>query len=175
MATAAIDLRAYIRDIPDFPKKGIVFKDITPLLADGPAFRRSIEMLAEPLKQKQVTKIVGIESRGFIFGGAVAEMLGVGFIPVRKKGKLPHKTLAVSYSLEYGTDSLEMHVDPDIHGERVAVIDDVLATGGTAKAVAELIEKSGAQTASMSFLIELLFLNGREKLSGWPLHTLIPF
>jgi adenine phosphoribosyltransferase len=174
-AEAGADLKAFIRDIPDFPKKGIVFKDITPLLGDGPAFRKTIDGLAEIGRANGVTKVAAIESRGFIFGSAVAHALGVGVVPVRKKGKLPHKTLSATYQLEYGTDTLEMHVDALHKGEKVLVVDDVLATGGTAAAVTDLVRKAGASPVALSFVIELLFLGGRGKLDGLPVTSLIQY
>jgi adenine phosphoribosyltransferase len=173
--TAAVDLKSFIRDVPDFPKPGIVFKDITPLLADGPAFRQVIEGLAALGRAKGATKVVAIESRGFIFGAAVAQALGVGVVPVRKKGKLPYRTISASYALEYGTDTLEMHVDALAKGDRVLLVDDVLATGGTAAAVVDLVRKGGAEPAALAFVIELLFLNGRAKLPGLPVEALIRY
>ncbi len=173
MPTKTLDLKSFIRDVPDFPKKGIMFKDITPLLADGGAFRQTIEGLSA--KAAGVTKVIAIESRGFIFGSAVANALGVGVVPVRKKGRLPYKTLSASYALEYGTDTLEMHVDALHKDDRVLIVDDVLATGGTARAVIDLVRKSGGNPVGLAFVIELLFLNGREKLDGIPSSTLIQY
>jgi adenine phosphoribosyltransferase len=170
-----VDLKSFIRDVPDFPKPGIVFKDITPLLSDGPAFRRVIKELAAAGKASGVTKVVAIESRGFIFGSAVAHELGVGVIPVRKKGKLPYKTISATYQLEYGTDILEMHVDALSKGDKVLIVDDVLATGGTAQAVIELVRKTGGTPTALAFVIELLFLDGRTKLEGLPVSALLRF
>ncbi|MFH2071004.1 MAG: adenine phosphoribosyltransferase [Elusimicrobiota bacterium] len=161
------ELKKIIRDVPDFPKKGIIFKDITPVLKDGAAFRKTIDLLCERYKNIKIDKIVSMESRGFIIGSVVAYKLGCGFVPVRKKGKLPHKTEKVEYTLEYGTDVLEIHRDAITPGEKVLIVDDVLATGGTAAAVGELIRKLGAETVGMAFLIELSFLNPREKLKGY--------
>lgn len=169
------ELKSFIRDIPDFPKKGIVFKDITPLLGNGPAFRRTIEGLAEAGRAQGATKVAAIESRGFIFGSAVAHALGVGVVPVRKKGKLPHTCLSATYQLEYGTDTLEMHVDAVEKGERVLIVDDVLATGGTAAAVTDLVRKAGGQPVALAFVIELDFLKGRSKLNGLSVSSLIQY
>src|SRR3989338_4227803 len=169
------DLRDAIRDIPDFPKKGILFKDITTLLTRGDLFRKVIDELAAHYQSKNVEKIVSIESRGFIFGSALAYKLGAGLVPVRKKGKLPHKTVTASYQLEYGTDTLEMHADALDGGARVLVVDDLLATGGTAKATAGLGEKVGGKIAGYAFLIELLFLKGRNNLKNYEVHSLIQY
>jgi adenine phosphoribosyltransferase len=158
----------YIRDIPDFPKEGIVFKDITPLLASPEGFRAAIDTLAAEYADAGITKVMGAEARGFIFGGALAYRLGAGFVPARKPGKLPWQTTTHEYELEYGTDSLEVHTDAVGPGDVVLIVDDVLATGGTAAAKAALVEKMGAKVAGFAFLIELDFLAGREKL-GEPL------
>jgi adenine phosphoribosyltransferase len=166
-------LRSSIRDVPDFPKPGIAFKDITPVLADGRLFRSVTDRFAEELKGLGVTKIVGIDARGFIFAGAVASQLGLGFIPIRKKGKLPWKTRSASYQLEYGESVVEIHVDAVKKGEKVALIDDVLATGGTAAAAIKLLEECGAVVVRAEFLMELGFLAGREKLGGTPLVSLV--
>ena len=166
-------LRSSIRDVPDFPKPGIVFKDITPVLADGRLFRSVTDRFAEELKGLGVTKIVGIDARGFIFAGAVASQLGLGFIPIRKKGKLPWTTRSASYQLEYGESVVEIHVDAVKKGEKVALIDDVLATGGTAAAAIKLLEECGAVVVRAEFLMELGFLVGREKLGGTPLVSLV--
>jgi adenine phosphoribosyltransferase len=166
-------LRSSIRDVPDFPKPGIVFKDITPVLADGRLFRSVTDRFAEELKGLGVTKIVGIDARGFIFAGAVASQLGLGFIPIRKKGKLPWTTRSASYQLEYGESVVEIHVDAVKKGEKVALIDDVLATGGTAAAAIKLLEECGAVVVRAEFLMELGFLAGREKLGGTPLVSLV--
>ena len=168
-------LRAMIRDIPDFPKPGIVFKDITPMLADAQCMSVAIDLLAEHWIGKGVTHVIGIESRGFIFGAAVANRLAAGFVPVRKPGKLPHKTDRVAYDLEYGTDAVEMHVDAVDHGARVIVVDDLMATGGTAAATVELARRRSATVLGESFLIELSFLNGREKLPGLFLQSIVKY
>jgi adenine phosphoribosyltransferase len=159
-----VDFDSYIRDIPDWPKEGVVFKDITPLLASPEAFKATIDTLAEAYADAGVTKVMGAEARGFIFGGALAYRLGAGFVPARKPGKLPWKTTSVSYELEYGTDSLEVHADALGDDDIVLIVDDVLATGGTAGAKAELINATGATVAGFAFLIELDFLGGRQKL-----------
>jgi len=168
-----VDLEAYIRDIPDFPKEGILFKDITPLLANTDGFRQAIDMLAEPYRGAGVTKVLGAEARGFILGGALAYALGAGFVPARKPGKLPWNTTSASYELEYGTDSLEMHEDAVGPGDVVLIIDDVLATGGTAAAKADLARRSGADLAGYAFLLELDFLGGRSKLGDERVVSLI--
>lgn len=162
-----------IRDVPDFPKKGIIFKDITPLLADPQGLTQTIEGLIEPFRNAGVEIICGTESRGFIFGTAAAVMLGVGFVPIRKRGKLPCKTLRAEYSLEYGTDSLEIHADAIKPGQRVLMIDDLLATGGTMEAACELVEKLGGQVVGVAFVLELCFLNGRKRFSKYNVHSLI--
>jgi len=159
-----VDLSTYIRDIPDWPKEGIVFKDITPLLASPEGFRQAIDTLAEDYAGTGVTKVMGAEARGFIFGGALAYTLGAGFVPARKPGKLPWTTTSVTYDLEYGTDSLEVHADAVGPGDKVLIVDDVLATGGTAAAKAELVRATGAEVAGFAFLIELDFIGGRAKL-----------
>jgi adenine phosphoribosyltransferase len=168
-------LRRIIRDVPDFPKPGIIFKDITTLLADPEALKRAIDLLAERYRDKRIDKVIGIESRGFIFGPAVAYLIGAGFVPVRKPGKLPAETIAIEYELEYGTDKLEMHKDALKAGERVLIIDDLIATGGTAVAVAELVKKLGAELVEMAFLIELTFLEPRKKLGKLPVHTILKY
>ncbi len=162
-----------IRDIPDFPKPGIIFKDITPLLADLQALKKTCDLLAEPYKGKSIDKVVGIESRGFIFAPLVAERLGAGFVPVRKPGKLPAAVHSQSYELEYGTDTVEIHADAVKQGEQVVMLDDLLATGGTMEAACKLVEKVGGEIAGVSFVIELGFLPGRERLSGYEVHSLI--
>jgi adenine phosphoribosyltransferase len=154
----------YIRDIQGFPKKGILFKDITPLLNDAKARKKCLQILVSTLKEKQIDKVIGVESRGFLFGMLLAQELNVGFVPVRKPNKLPYDTISASYELEYGTDALEIHTDAIQKGDRVLIHDDVLATGGTAKAVCELVEKLGGIIVQCNFLIELTFLNGRKKL-----------
>jgi adenine phosphoribosyltransferase len=164
-----------VRDVPDFPKPGIVFKDITPLLADAGLFRQALEALAGRAAALRPDKVVAIESRGFIFGGALAHILGVGLVPVRKPGKLPWRKIGRSYALEYGTDLLEMHEDAVGAGERALVVDDVIATGGTARAVGELIESVGARVAGFSFLIELSFLHGRDQLAPHEVQSLLVY
>jgi len=168
-------LRQMIRDIPDFPKKGVVFKDITTLLRDAKAFSQSIDLLSSVLLGRNYDALVGIESRGFIFASGLAYKLGKGLIPVRKPGKLPAQTVQVSYQLEYGTDSLEMHADAIERGQRVIIVDDVLATGGTARAVAELVEKVGGKVDALGFLVELDFLNGRRKLSDYEVLSILRY
>jgi adenine phosphoribosyltransferase len=169
------DLAAHIRDIPDFPKPGILFKDITPLLLDPDALSQAIDELATWARPLDVDFVVAAEARGFILGAAIARELGVGFVPARKPGKLPHDTIAAEYILEYGVDALEMHADALAHGARVLLHDDLLATGGTAKALASLAEGRGAKIAGCAFLVELAFLNGREPLAGYDVHSLISY
>lgn len=169
------DLIASIRGIPDFPKPGILFRDITPLLAEPKLFKTTIDLLAEPYLKTTVDYAVGIESRGFLFASALAYRLNCGVVPVRKKGKLPYQTLSVTYDLEYGQDTVEIHRDAFGKSKKVLIVDDVLATGGTAKATAELVEKAGGKLVGISFLIELLALKGREKISQYPVHSLIQF
>lgn len=168
-------LKQLIRDVPDFPKPGILFKDITTLLRDSGGLRSAIDCLAEPYREARLDKVVGIESRGFIFGAAVADRLGVGFVPVRKPGKLPAATLSASYALEYGTDTLEMHRDALGPGQRVLVVDDLLATGGTARAAVSLVRECGAEVAGVAFLIELEALNGRAQLPDEQLFTVLRY
>lgn len=176
MAAATLDkLKASIRDVPDFPKAGILFKDITPLLQNPELFKSSIERLAGPFRGKGITHVASVESRGFIFGAPVAYQLNAGYVPIRKKGKLPGKTISYSYDLEYGTDTLEIHGDAFEPSARVLIIDDVLATGGTAFACCQLVKKLKAQVAGLSFVIELEFLKGREKLRGYDVLTLIRY
>jgi adenine phosphoribosyltransferase len=176
-ATSALEpmLRSLIREIPNFPKPGIDFKDITPLLADATAFRRATEAMAEPFAQDGITHVVGIESRGFILAAPIAQQLGAGFIPVRKPGKLPHTVERIDYALEYGVDALEMHRDSLQWGHRVLVVDDVLATGGTAKATCDLIELAGAQLIGCSVLLALTDLPGLEVLKNRRVHTVLRF
>lgn len=169
------ELRALIRDVPDFPSPGIMFKDITPLLANGPAWRATVSHLADLHAGIAVDRVVGIEARGFVLGAAVAYHLGVGFVPVRKPGKLPGRTATVPYDLEYGQDSLEMHLDAVQAGQRVLVVDDVLATGGTAAAALRLVQDAGAQVVAVTFLLELAFLQGRSRLDGAPARSLITY
>jgi adenine phosphoribosyltransferase len=161
-----VEIMKHIRDVPDFPKPGILFKDITPLLKDGAAFRLVTDLLEEQLKGERLDLIVGIEARGFIFGAALAQRLGVGFVPVRKPGKLPYRSTRVTYDTEYSTDSLEMHEDAIAKGTRVAIVDDLLATGGTAGATARLIEQQGGTVVKFAFVVELDFLSGRGRLGG---------
>jgi adenine phosphoribosyltransferase len=168
-----MDLESYIRDIPDFPKPGVMFKDITPLLADPQAFAETIDRLAEPYADAGITRVLGAEARGFILGGALACRLGAGFVPARKPGKLPWTTTSAEYALEYGTDQLEMHVDAVGPGDVVLIVDDVLATGGTAAAKADLVTRSGGAVAGYAFLLELDFFHGREKLGDHRVVSLI--
>jgi adenine phosphoribosyltransferase len=168
-------LRAGIRDVPDFPKKGIIFKDITPILSDGSLFRMSIDAFLQHCEGKKIDKVVGIDARGFLFGSAVAYELGVGFVPIRKRGKLPFKTEIAKYSLEYGEAEMEMHVDAMAPGEQVVLIDDLLATGGTSAAAAALIKKVGGQLVEAIFLIELEFLRGRANLAPVPTTSFLKF
>jgi adenine phosphoribosyltransferase len=168
-------LRASIRDVPDFPKPGIVFKDITPVLADAALFVRTTDALAMSVRDAKITHVVAIESRGFIFGAPVAQALRASFVPMRKPGKLPHKTEREEYALEYGTDALEMHRDGLTAGARVLVVDDVLATGGTAAAACRLVERVGASVVACAFVIELGFLNGREKLGARRMAALVTY
>ena len=172
---AAVDLKSKIRDVPDFPKPGIVFKDIMPLLADARAFAQMLDELAAWAGERRPDLVVGAEARGFITGGALANKLGCGFVAARKPGKLPWRTVSAKYALEYGFDSLEVHADAITQGARVLVHDDVLATGGTAKAKAELVEQLGGTVVGALFIISLEFLNGREKLSGYDVHSLIQY
>ena len=170
-----LDLASYIRDIPDFPTKGIVFRDIMPLLRDGRAFREAIRALAKRHQGQRPDAIVAIESRGLILGSALAYELGVGVVPVRKEGKLPHKTYRVTYALEYGQDTLEIHQDALGSGDRVLLVDDLLATGGTMEATIKLVEQCGGQIVELAFLIELLDLKGRQRLAPHPIISLIQY
>jgi adenine phosphoribosyltransferase len=172
---SADELRTFIRDVPDFPKKGVVFKDITPLLRSARALERSIHELADPYRRAGVTQVAGIESRGFIFGSCVARVLGAGFIPIRKPGKLPWTKRRNEYLLEYGSDALEIHDDALDDTDRVLVVDDVLATGGTAAAAAALVRGFGAKLVGIATVIELTFLDPRKKLEGVEIHTLIRY
>ena len=169
------NLKAKIRHVPDFPKPGILFYDITTLLNDPQGFRDTIGALATPYQGRNIDQVVGIESRGFILGAAVANALGAGFVPIRKPGKLPSKCHREDYALEYGTDGLEIHADAVKHGQRVLVVDDVLATGGTAKAAAGLVRRIGGDLVGMSFLIELNFLKGRDKLAGEDVFSVLQY
>ncbi len=168
-------LRTRIRDIPDFPKPGIVFKDITPLLADEVAFSTVIDEIVVSFGRGTIDKVVGIEARGFIVASPVAYHFGAGFVPVRKRGKLPWETVGETYELEYGEETLEIHRDAILPGERVAIVDDVLATGGTASATAKLVEQLGGKVQGMAFLIELGFLNGRKRLSDYEILSLLTY
>jgi len=168
-------LRGRIRDVPDFPKKGILFKDITPLLADVEAFRTCIQLMVERLDRTSVSAVIGIESRGFMFGAALADKLGVGFIPVRKPGKLPAATFRAEYELEYGSDAVEIHQDALSPGDRVVVVDDLIATGGTAKATGELVRKCGAEVAAFVFVINLVALEGAKKLAPAHVVTILDY
>lgn len=168
-------LKAHIRDIPDFPKKGVLFRDITPMLADPAALALSIELMANRYRGKKVDLVVGAESRGFIFGTAVACALSAGFIPIRKAGKLPHHRIKCDYELEYGTDSLEMHSDAILHGQRVVIVDDLLATGGTLKAACDLVTQLGGHIVGISVLIELDALRGRDKLKPHPVNSVVQY
>jgi adenine phosphoribosyltransferase len=171
----SVDLEARIRDIPDFPKPGILFKDITPLLLDPDALRASVRELADWVRPREVDFVVAAEARGFILGAALAIELGAGFVPARKPGKLPSDTIAAEYILEYGVDALEMHADALAHGARVLLHDDLLATGGTARALAELVQETGAELVGCAFLVELAFLGGRERLQGFDVHALVSY
>jgi adenine phosphoribosyltransferase len=170
-----IDLASRIRDVPDFPQKGIVFKDITTLLKDGPAFRESISSMVSQVRGWNVEVVVGMESRGFIFAAPIAYELGVGFVPVRKLGKLPADTISAEYALEYGTNTLELHVDAIDEGQRVLVVDDLLATGGTVGATIDLVERLGGEVVGTAFLVELTSLDGRRRLDGYRVSTLVSY
>jgi len=172
---SAVDLRGRIRDIPDFPKPGILYKDITPLLLDAGALRTAVSELAGWVRPREVDFVVAAEARGFILGAALAIELGAGFVPARKPGKLPSDTISAEYILEYGVDALELHSDALAHGARVLVHDDLLATGGTARALAELVQGTGAEIVGCGFLVELGFLGGRERLEGFDVHALVTF
>jgi adenine phosphoribosyltransferase len=174
-STAVIDLRAYIRDVPDFPKPGILFKDITPLIARPEAFRATIARLAEVIEGRQIDTVAAAEARGFIFGAPLAIALGVGFIPIRKPGKLPHATVALEYQLEYGSDRLEVHADAFFAGRRVLLLDDVLATGGTMRACCDLVAQTGAEVVACAFVIELAFLEGRKRLAPYEVLSLLAY
>jgi adenine phosphoribosyltransferase len=169
------ELKDAIRDVPDFPKKGILFKDITTLLKEGDKLRKAVDALCEQYKNVKVDKVLGVEARGFIFAPMVAYKLGAGFVPVRKPGKLPSKTKAVTYDLEYGTDTLEIHEDAIGKGDKVLIIDDLLATGGTAAGVVKMVRELGGEILGVGFLIELTFLNGKEKLRGVDVFSLIQY
>jgi len=175
VSNALEQLRAAVRDVPDFPKKGIVFKDITPILNDPALFRTSIDLFLERCRGKKIDKIVGIDARGFLFGSAVAYELGVGFVPIRKRGKLPYKTDVAKYSLEYGEAEMEMHTDAITADERIVLVDDLLATGGTSAAAAALIRKAGGQLLEAQFLIELEFLHGRKQIEPTPVISFLKY
>ncbi len=168
-------LRTGVRDVPDFPKKGIVFKDITPILKDGELFRASVDVFLGQCRGKKIDKIVGIDARGFLFGSAVAYALGIGFVPLRKKGRLPYKTESAKYALEYGEAEMELHIDAIVRGEQIVLIDDLLATGGTSASAATLIKKVGGELLEAIFLIELEFLHGREKLAPTPITSFLKY
>ena len=171
------DLAQSIRAIPDYPKPGIIFRDITTLLGDARAFRRAVDTLLLPFVGTKVDKVAGIEARGFILGGAAAHQLSAGFVPIRKKGKLPHATVSIAYSLEYGVDEMEMHEDAVQKGERVILVDDLIATGGTAEAATKLLQSLGADVVAAVFVVDLPDLGGRKKVEalGVPVHTLVAF
>jgi adenine phosphoribosyltransferase len=175
MAAETVELEKFIRSIPDWPKKGILFRDITPLLADAKAFAAAVDALCADFADAGVDYVAAVEARGFIFGAAVARKLGAGFVPIRKKGKLPFKTESVTYNLEYGTDTLEVHSDAFESGAKVLMVDDLIATGGTMAAACELIEKIGGQIVGITFLIELTELAGRSKLGGYKIKTVISY
>jgi adenine phosphoribosyltransferase len=175
MKDKGIDLKRYIRDVPDWPKKGILFRDITPLLKNPKAFAAAVDALCCEFKDAGVEYVAAVEARGFIFGSAVAEKLGVGFVPIRKKGKLPWLTERVSYDLEYGTDTLEVHRDAVTSGAKVLMVDDLLATGGTMAAACKLIKKIGGKVAGITFLVELADLRGREKIAGYKVASIISY
>jgi adenine phosphoribosyltransferase len=168
-------LKTRIRNVPDFPKAGILFYDITTLLQDPEGFRLAIDAVALPFRDRQIDLVVGIESRGFIFGAAVADRIGAGFAPVRKPGKLPSSTIRATYDLEYGSDSLEMHADAVKNGQRTVIVDDLLATGGTARATLDLVKQLGGHVVGLGFLIELTALNGRSKLTGETVHSVLQY
>jgi len=175
MAAEGINLEEYIRSIPDWPKKGILFRDITPLLADPKAFAAAVDALCAGFVEGDIDYVAAVEARGFIFGAAAARKLGAGFVPIRKKNKLPFKTESITYDLEYGTDTLEVHSDAIERGATVLMVDDLLATGGTMATACELIEKIGGQIVGITFLIELVELAGREKLGGYKIKTVISY
>ena len=168
-------IKSLIRDVPDFPKPGILFKDITPLIGNPEGLSAVLNLLADPFRGMGITAVAGMESRGFIFGVPTAERLEAGFVPIRKPGKLPYKTVKQSYELEYGTDSLEIHADAVGKEDKVLIVDDLLATGGTAEATVKLIRSLGAEVVGVAFVIELGFLNGREKLQGLNVHSLLTY
>jgi adenine phosphoribosyltransferase len=177
MASLALDLEAAIRTIPDYPKQGVLFRDITTLLRDARAFRRAVDELVRPWAGSKIDKVAGIEARGFIIGGAVAHQLSAGFVPIRKRGKLPHETVRVAYSLEYGLDEMEMHKDGIRSGEKTMLVDDLIATGGTAEAAVKLLKEIGADVVAAVFVVDLPDLGGRKKIEGLgvPVRTLVEF
>lgn len=170
-----MNLKSFVRDVPDFPKPGIIFKDITPLLGDGEALRHAVRLLADRYRPMRVAKVAGIESRGFIFAAALACELGCGMVPIRKAGKLPYKTRRETYELEYGSDTIELHEDAVARGQRVVLVDDVIATGGTLAASTRLLQQLGAEVVEVACVIELTFLHGRDKLGPMPFHSLITY
>ncbi len=175
--TFETDLKTVIRSIPDYPKKGIMFRDITTLLGNARAFRRAVDELVQPFAGQKIDQVAGMEARGFILGGAVAHQLSAGFIPIRKKGKLPHQTVSIAYSLEYGVDEMEMHEDAVKRGEKVVLVDDLIATGGTAEGAVKLLRKMGAEIVAACFVIDLPELGGAQKVRdlGVPVRSLIAF
>ncbi len=177
MTSSMLDLATVVRTIPDYPKPGVMFRDITTLLGDARAFRRTVDELVQPWAGAKIDKVAGIEARGFIVGGAVAHQLSAGFVPIRKKGKLPHQTVRMAYALEYGQDEMEMHVDAVSPGERVILVDDLIATGGTAEGAVKLLRQIGAQVVAACFIVDLPDLGGAEKLRamGVPVRTLMAF
>jgi adenine phosphoribosyltransferase len=177
MATVASDLESAIRTIPDYPRQGIIFRDITTLLGNPRAFRRAVDELVHPWAGSKIDKVAGIEARGFIIGGAVAHQLSAGFVPIRKRGKLPHETVRIAYSLEYGLDEMEMHRDAVLPGEKVILVDDLIATGGTAEAAVRLLKEIGADVVAAIFVIDLPDLGGSRKIEalGVPVRTLVEF
>jgi adenine phosphoribosyltransferase len=175
MENVATELKKLIREVPDFPKPGINFYDITTLLKDANGFKKAVDALIERVRDEKIDTVIGIESRGFIFACPIAYRLGAGFVPVRKPRKLPAEKVSVSYELEYGQDSLEMHKDAVGQGHKVLIVDDLIATGGTARAVVDLVESLGGQVVGLAFVIELAFLNGRSKLNGYNVHSLISY
>lgn len=169
------ELKSRIRDVPDFPKKGIVFKDIAPLLGDAPSFKKAVDLFAERYGEARIDKVAGIEARGFILAAAIAYKLGAGVVPIRKPGKLPYQTYRETYQLEYGTDAVEIHVDAVERGQKVLLVDDLLATGGTMGAAANLVKRLGAEIHELAFLVELSFLNGRQRLRDFKVFSLLTF
>ena len=172
-----MDLKTAVRTIPDYPKPGIMFRDITTLLADARAFRRAVDALVQPWAGSKIDKVAGIEARGFILGGAVAHQLSAGFVPIRKKGKLPYETVRIAYSLEYGLDEMEMHKDAIVAGEKVILVDDLIATGGTAEAATKLLQQMGAEVVAACFIVDLPDLGGRQRIEalGVPVRTLVAY